>query len=1559
MTQRRLLVATLIALLAACFVVLADVPGRALPSGAVPNPGTQQQELTNITFPGEFNVFEFVVTCAGCHGGTIDQHAAHFGNWAGGSMASAARDPVFRANQIGVNSVVRSITGLDGAGNVCFRCHSPNGWLSGRFDPSLGGRADGANMIQSILLSTDGEGIACETCHRAVGNVTYKRPDVATNASTGLLDSVWNLLAGLSDWEHAGRPATDQDRTPTLADGFPFGDTALQYQDGVAYTGKYSGTGDFYFSDLPVNGSYTGQIYAVYPDWWLEDGNPVNPVPPGQPEFNAAGQKLAWGPDGTLPPLFEVPIGVPTRLSTGRPDYPAQGLSLEHPTAGSAGRVGSLLTPVTLNPSLPPGPGGLVSPDEFIRSSEFCGTCHDLTVPIVNHGMPEQRTYTEWKYSALSGAGVRCQDCHMPSMRREYNDANPDTVNPDPALAGTFPYAKNRAAQGGTAFHKLTGANRDLGPMMKALYPEVDLEVVGAPTGKDPRAFPGMLSDRGPMWDRAMHNSEITLRDGVDVKILQAPLETPAGSGVYELKVRVTNRTGHRIPSGYPDGRRFWLAVDVFGPGGPVYKSGYYDDEQARLFTDLTTDFNRALTNVIDARVANAVMVYERVTGTCLDSTGAAIFPDPTAATPVACVESPALTNNFLLFDNRVPPRGLDYASARLAGVKFWNYDSAKTPFEDQSRYTPDQLAGGYDDVTYVFAAPTGLSLSASVNAYWQTHTREFMEHLRGQDGTTVRPQRPPNVFDPNYPMNPNYISSAINGLPLSSYTALDGSTLNDNWGGVAYAAWLATGKGAPFLVDRDDTSAVAPTVAPVVTARALNASDPGYIDPVSLAPDSFAAKVEWTPVPGADGYVIWIRYGKSDATADWDRLAVVGKAETSFVEHVLGDASPTSPGKTYGFKVVAFNGKGEIESNIVDHTVASALPAAPSGLVASTTAPGSSASQITLTWTDNATNEIGFEAWRIGPVAEYNADGTLVPVVYGGAPPATVVGLDGAIPSATTGPAGGVPATGPNTFVDDGTLAGVPLKAGACYNYQIRSVNVNLDRSTWAVAATQGCTLNVKSLNLTATPDTAYRIDLAWTTNATGATQFRILRGLTPGNLAQIATVPATAASSYAWTDTTVVPDTTYYYRVNAVNAANTELAHGTANATTPAVPAAPTDVTTAATAVDITVSWVDHATNEDGFVLERAVVTNGVVGAYVPLPAQGAFLPPNTTSYVDTVAAGGLLENTLYQYRVKAIHLVNGDSSYATGTPVALITRPVPPTAFAARMATALPVPRVLLSWVDQSINESAFNLQRHTNTNSCNAATGWTSLPSAPANATAYTDPGVSSGTGYCYRIRATNAAGDSAWVTTTVNVPAAPGTPASPTSVAPPANTPRTLVVTFNVSNTVLGWELRRGSNTIVASGTTTGALSFTDSNGLADATTYTYFVHTYNAGGFSNWSQGRSGTTLGVTAPATPGVANAGNCNGANNGGFNCRQDVSFTIDASATNWVVQRCAGSTSNACAPGSANWSQLTTGTGTGNQTVASRFLTRNTTYNYRVNQTSAINTSGWSDPPGTRTR
>jgi hypothetical protein len=1029
----------------------------------------------------------------------------------------------------------------------------------------------------------------------------------------------------------------------------------------------------------------------------------------------------------------------------------------------------------------------------------------------------------------------------MPTLKHEYTDNDSGSYNADPWLVGGFPYGKNRGPQGGTALHKLVGANRDLPQMMKVLYPEVDLEVLGAPTGKDPRVFPGMLSDRSPMYDRAKQNTEVSLRDGVDVKITQAPTEVVGLPGVYEMKVRVTNKSGHRIPTGYPDGRRFWLSVQAKDAANTVvYESGVYDQANAELKTTGMLPFKRSTSAVIDATnpLNNAVQVYERVTGTCANGSGSAIFPDPTTGVPAACTPSPSVLNNFILFDNRIPPKGFDAAQARLSGIKFWNYGANFVPYEETTRYSQAQLDGGYDDVTYRFSAPTGSVLSASVEVQWQTHTREFMEFLRTADNTTVRPQGPPNPLDPNYPNVPNYLANSINGVPLSSYAALDGSPLNENWGGVAYASWLATGKGAPFVVDRDDTVVTAAPAAPALTVRELNSTDPEFIDPVTMAPDSFAAKIEWTNVPDADGYVIWIRYGKSEATSDWDRLAVVGRGVTSHIEHVLGDSSMGSPGKTYGFKVVAYNGKGETASNVFAHTVATGLPAAPTNLTASNAAPGSTGSQVTLNWMDNANNENGFEIWRYGPMSLNG-----VPIVYNGMPPLTIIGgvAVGAIGTQTGGPAiAGQATTGSNTYIDANGL-----QPNACYNYQVRSVTVNVDVSTFALAPSMGCTVAATpQVNLAATAS-ATRVTLTWTSNATAAANFRVTRTLPAPAAAPV--LLSAAALNYA--DTTVLPSTTYTYLVEAIDAAGTVLASATTTVTTPAVPLAPTGVTATVNGTEVTVRWTDNANNESGFVIERAPVQNGVVGTYQQIPGVGAFLPPsNGTGLVAAFIDTAPVEAQTAIYRVKAINLVTGDSAYALSNQVTVgLFAPANVSAVATVPPLAANV-QVTLSWLGVSQKATSYRVERKI------AAGAWTVVPVVPtlvgqqwqlldSFATAVTARTVQ------YRVTARSATLSSQAVIGAIAIPARATVPNNLT-VSANGQPAGSLRVRFNVPATAVGYEIQRRlgagawSTLTVPPAVGTGLVTFIDS-GLTSGKTYSYAVRAYNAGGWSNWSGSKS------------------------------------------------------------------------------------------------------------------
>ncbi len=1219
-----LLIAIVSIALIAFGVIYADVPGgRSAPVGvAVPNPGTQQQELANITFPAPYNTFEFIVTCAACHGGTIDQQAGHFGNWAGTAMASAMRDPVFRANQQIVNQNVLDLTGQDGAGNVCIRCHSPNAWYSGRTDPNLAGKADASNAIHSIVLSTDDEGVMCEFCHRVIGGVTQQRADLDPN------DPAWNMMAGLSDWPHQGNPYPDGPNA-----GMPYGDATLQILDGMNYGGKYGGTSAVYFNDVPLDGTtYTGQTYGIFPPGWRDSlGNDVS----GQPVF---------APDGSVPVHFEAPIG-PPQNADGTYNYQDQAFSPEHTTYEST----------------------------FIQTSEFCGECHDLTVPVLNHGMPEQRTYTEWKFSEFGdGDGnmdARCQDCHMPTLKHEYADGVPVSLNADPVISGWFPYAKDRNPDGGTSFHKFGGSNRDLPEMMKLLYPEVDMEVLGAPTGNDVRIFPGMLSSRDTMYDRAKRNNEIMMNGAVDLEVISGPVESATIPGQYEVTVRVINNSGHRVPSGYPDGRRLFINMTVEDANGnPVYVSGYYDEATATLYDEAGGQVeDRALTNVIDATVNNQVMIYEKRTGLCDDTAG-------------TCQMSVNLLNDKILFDNRIPPLGFTYADYQQAGTKFWSYDAATLmPFEDLGRYPDGQ---NWDEVTYIFNAPTGQTLNARAAMYWQTHTREFMEYLRINNTSTYRPEGGPDILDPNYPLTPNYLSDHI--PDFDTMTSMDGEPLRDNWGGVTYAAWLVTGKGAPYMVGADDTTMTTEPLAP------------GWMTAVSL--DPFSVQLDWEPVADADGYLVWIRYGMDDTTASWDSLAVVQDG-TTFVNDAM------NVGKTYAFKVQAYNGKGfSPDSLLASITTPVNLPAPPIGTQVVSTGPDF----VQLAWLDQAELEIGFIVQR----QDVPVQGNFYEVAR--------------VLSQTAGGA-----FGGNNWTD------TTVQTGMTYNYRIAAYN-DVGNSTWdiPVTASTGGIPNwpAAGANLVASAPSGQIVNLTWTP-ATGSPQgYRIERNTTGPNGPWTTTfvVPDSAATSYS--DLTATPNTTYWYRVFAYTFGGDSPASNVAQVTTPGVaPAAPSNLTAAVNNLQVTLNWTDNAANEEGFTIERATG----VGPDV-VWAQVATVGVDAVSWVDTAVQ----EKTTYSYRVQAFADGGATVSAYSNIVEAVVAGEIPQ---APEQLRTVRVQRtsITLSWLDKSTNEAGFYVERSTD------GINFTRVATLTMDVSVYRDRGLTRNTRYWYRVQAFNAIGVTAF------------------------------------------------------------------------------------------------------------------------------------------------------------------------------------------------------------------
>jgi hypothetical protein len=329
-----------------------------------------------------------------------------------------------------------------------------------------------------------------------------------------------------------------------------------------------------------------------------------------------------------------------------------------------------------------------VATSPFHRSSNLCGTCHDVSNPVyvktgprdytlnafnephpdmdLRNMFPIERTMSEWTQSAYAAGGVyqpqfagnkadgmvsTCQDCHMRDVDAKGCNERGVPIRPDLPL------------------HDLMGGNAFIPDILPLFYPtEVDVTELAAAKA------------------RAIHMLQ-----------LAATLEvTPLPFGV---RVKVTNETGHKLPSGYPEGRRIWINVQAKNASGvQVYESAAYDNATG------------VLTHDDDAKV------YEIHPGL-----------SPALAQALGFPVGPSfhfVLNDTVWEDNRIPPRGFTNAG----------FETIQSPpvghvYED----------GQHWDITDYWL-PEG-SDSATVTLYYQTISKEYVEFLRDANVTNTAGQ--------------------------------------------------------------------------------------------------------------------------------------------------------------------------------------------------------------------------------------------------------------------------------------------------------------------------------------------------------------------------------------------------------------------------------------------------------------------------------------------------------------------------------------------------------------------------------------------------------------------------------------------------------------------------------------------------------------------------------------------------------------------------------------------------------------------------------------------------
>lgn len=181
--------------------------------------------------------------------------------------------------------------------------------------------------------------------------------------------------------------------------------------------------------------------------------------------------------------------------------------------------------------------------------------------------------------------------------------------------------------------------------------------------------------------------------------------------------------------------------------------------------------------------------------------------------------------------------------------------------------------------------------------------------------------------------------------------------------------------------------------------------------------------------------------------------------------------------------------------------------------------------------------------------------------------------------------------------------------------------------------------------------------------------------------------------------------------------------------------IPAAPSHLAATPSSNQVLLTWWDHADNEIFFNIEKQVQ----VGQQWQ-NAEGLHAWIDNVSIVDPVGPG------TYRYRIRACQFA-GCSSFTDWVTVSVIDLTTPPAAPSGLSASDAGSGRALVSWTDNSNNETSFKLERNPA-----FASGVITLN---ANVTSYIDD---CGNGsFSYRVRATNAAGTSnptGWVSVNI-------------------------------------------------------------------------------------------------------------------------------------------------------------------------------------------------------------
>jgi len=358
----------------------------------------------------------------------------------------------------------------------------------------------------------------------------------------------------------------------------------------------------------------------------------------------------------------------------------------------------------------------------FTTSGEHCGTCHDVSSPITDGGtaartlivpnntpagrdtglpFPAERTFSEWRQSSFGDAFTvdsferegtttpkrvqvtDCQDCHMRN-----------SAAPSARACLQNPYGSRT---GDLSVHEFVGGGAWPLRMIKGLY--------GTLLGSERVA----AIDQTIAWSQEL----LSLRTAtLDVTLMSW---TP-GAGDLQASVRVTNLAGHKLPTGYPEGRRMWLLVEASDANGaPIFSSGGWNPATGDLAID------------------PQLKIYETLQGIWNSASSSCKTTDALGREAFHFV-----LNNCIAKDNRIPPLGFN----PIHGADPEGLEMRPVAYNYAETAPGSGILVNFDVTQYAIPVPNGTPTPISVRAtlQYQSSSKDYIAFLRNEAVENAQP---------------------------------------------------------------------------------------------------------------------------------------------------------------------------------------------------------------------------------------------------------------------------------------------------------------------------------------------------------------------------------------------------------------------------------------------------------------------------------------------------------------------------------------------------------------------------------------------------------------------------------------------------------------------------------------------------------------------------------------------------------------------------------------------------------------------------------------------------